>query len=188
MKNVLKVLPGFILGIMIVFASGYLSSCRKNDGDKTIKIKCVTCMNGGQCINDSCRCPAGYEGLYCETTSVNKFLGSWDVSEKGSISVAKNYTAYIQSDTVNGSVRIEFFNNYFSSYVKANTVKDSIFIPEQVLQGKRVIGKGITYHDPNMSYYNRLYLAYKVTDLVTSIVDDYGYDSPSTSNVSVWTR
>ncbi len=188
MKNILRILPAYILFVLLVSASVHLSSCSKNDGDKTVKIKCVTCMNGGLCINDSCRCPAGYEGINCELSSADKFTGAWNVSEKGSRSLAVNYVSYIHPDTVSGSVLIQFFNNYFATDVRAFIVVDSIIIPEQVLQGKRIVGKGITYYNPSKSSYGNLYMAYKVTDLATLEVNDYGYDTPGTSNSSVWNK
>ncbi len=187
MKNAMKLLPGFYLIVFLVFV--FLASCGKNDAEKTVKVKCVTCMNGGQCINDSCHCPVGYEGVSCQTASSDKVIGVWVVSEKGSISLATSYNLYIARDTLGGgSMIIDHFNNYFQNEVRATIIGDSIFIPEQTYYGKRIVGKGKALYKDQFGEYGTINMAYKVTDLATLIVNDYGYDSPGTSNVSVWNR
>lgn len=71
-------------------------SCNKGDTTSKTVIKCVTCANGGLCIHDTCQCPAGYEGLSCQTLSYQKFVGSWRVTEKGSTSASsQTYTISI---------------------------------------------------------------------------------------------
>ena len=188
MKNVFKILPGLILFVMLASASVYLTSCGKNDGDKIIKVKCVTCLNGGQCINDSCRCPLGYEGVSCQTRSVDKLVGVWNVSEKGSTTLSTHYSVYIKRDTAGSLMLIQNFNDYFSVDIRATIIGDSIFIPEQILEGKRIIGIGKSYYKASYGGYGVIDLAYKVTDLVTVGVNDYGYDSPGAANISVWNR
>src|ERR1700744_5208041 len=87
-----------------------LSSCNKNKTQTTTKAKCVTCANGGVCTHDTCSCPAGYEGTYCETSSSEKFTGNWTVFEKGSTSNAAQYEVSISSSGSAGQVTIFNFN------------------------------------------------------------------------------
>ncbi len=146
-------------------------------------------MHGGQCINDSCQCPAGYEGVSCQTATSDKIIGVWVVNEKGSISFATSYNLYITRDTLGGSsIIFDHFNNYFENNVKATIVGDSIFIPEQTLNNKRIIGRGKAFYKDQIGEYGTIEMAYKVTDMATLIVNDFGYDTPSTTNVSVWNR
>lgn len=40
--------------------------------------KTIMCRNGGTCVDESCKCPDGYEGSQCETISRIKFYGTYD--------------------------------------------------------------------------------------------------------------
>ena len=188
MKNALKFLSGLLLFVLLVSISAYLTSCSKSDGNKTVKVKCVTCQNGGICINDSCQCPPDFEGISCQIRATDKVVGVWIVSEKGSITIAKNYNVYIQRDVNGNSLLIPNFNGNTLITIRATMVIDSIFIPEQTMEGKIIIGKGKAFYKEVIGEYGLIHMAYKVTDIATSIVDDYGYDSQDETKVSVWNR
>ncbi len=37
----------------------------------------LTCKNNGVCRDGRCKCPAGFEGPYCEEKTYEKFIGTW---------------------------------------------------------------------------------------------------------------
>ena len=89
-------------------------SCNKNSSPKvTTIVKCVSCANGGLCVDDTCRCPTGYEGSNCETITRDKYLGNWEVFEKGSTTKAAQYAVSIVAANNVNQVVIINFNNYF---------------------------------------------------------------------------
>ena len=187
-----------IISLAILLAAfctlGY-TSCNKDNGKSTTVIKCVTCANGGSCINDTCRCPAGYEGVSCQTQSRQKYMGTWEVFEKGS--QESSYAQYQISIEINGSgypinyVTIMGLYNYgFSSYpyINATINGDSIFIPSQSIysEPKTIVGRGYIHSNSSFGQFGTITMAYQVKDTVTGYIDDFGYsvavDSPSAWN------
>ncbi len=188
MKNTLKILPGLILFVLLVTISVYITSCGKNDVNKTVKVICVSCGNGGQCINGVCICPVGYEGSDCSTISRNKFLGNWDVSEKGSITTAAQYGLTIMPDTAINCVKITNFNNYFRTNIRANVQGVTLVIPNQQYEGKSVIGVGTISLSTSTGQFGSMTLKYEVTDTGTGIVNDFGYNPVDGSNPATWNK
>lgn len=82
----------------------YVSSCKKTNKDYT-RCKNITCLNGGYCNHndtgnlklDTCVCPTGYEGVNCETRSVDKYFGYWTLNQK---IVGSDSSMYIGKDTI----------------------------------------------------------------------------------------
>ncbi len=183
----------FSVTIIMFFLAGMIS-CNKDNEKSITRIKCVTCANGGSCINDTCRCPVGYEGVSCQTQSRQKFLGSWQVFERGSASGTHNpYQVSIQSNgsfyAIN-SIYIMWLYNYglpSSPYIDGYVSGDSIFIPSQQIDTKTIIGRGYIHSNSSFGQFGSITMAYKVTDLVSGEVDDFGYSS-SLDSPSIWNR
>lgn len=51
--------------------------------ESCIKDKCgiVVCNNGGVCVDGTCTCPTGYEGVSCSKMWNEKFSGRWNVRD-----------------------------------------------------------------------------------------------------------
>lgn len=56
----------------------FVVACKKNSMNALID-KCVNidCKNGGTCYDGKCTCTNGYEGVYCETITSNRFQGTY---------------------------------------------------------------------------------------------------------------
>ena len=102
-------------------------SCNKGIDKGTTFIKCVTCVNGGSCINDTCRCPVGYEGASCQTESRSKFTMEWTVSETSKWSGSRQYIVDIWPGLGDvNSIIIYNFHNNLSLVVSGYIAGDSI--------------------------------------------------------------
>ncbi len=71
-----KIRTGIIVAVTGIFTCAVYSAC--------IKDKCtdVVCQNGGICVDGTCACAGGYEGVNCEERWYEKFSGRWLMSEK----------------------------------------------------------------------------------------------------------
>ena len=178
--------------ILAISAISYISCNKDNNVTSSTIIKCVTCANGGSCINDTCRGPAGYEGTSCQTEAIQKFLGNWIVSEKGSNTGIQNYSIYIENFSSLTSITInQLYYPYISNFTTPNQLSgniagDSIFIPTQPLyDSASIVGKG--YYTPGSGgAFSTITFRYKVTNTYTGVVNDFGYSNPANSP-SVWT-
>ena len=181
-------LPAICVFVLIIVCF----SCNKdgNPNSKTI-IKCVTCANGGICTNGTCICPIGYEGVSCETLSIDKFLGSWNVSEQGTLTAFRNYTVEIVNNSLTSfgnTVQIQDLYDTFPEFVITSyVIVDSLFIPSQQISGKTFIGKGYIHSNPSFGQNGTITMRYAVTNNTTGAVDDFGYYSSATS-ASNWVR
>lgn len=170
MKSILK---STIFAAAIFTGIGF-SSCTQD--------KCETmlaCANNGECLSDgSCECPVGYEGPRCETTTRDKFLGSWNVIEDGTISSAANYTLSVQKGTEIDQVIIRNFNNFSNGIVTAKVYLDTIIVPQQMMEQdgeiKTVEGKGYFVYSEHYPLHGKLQMNYRVTDK-DGIINDFGY-------------
>ena len=77
MNKIKSILSAVVLTLGVFGIVSY-SSCSKKENNPC---DAVTCQNGGTCNDGKCQCPAGYEGASCETKTINKFVGSWNVTE-----------------------------------------------------------------------------------------------------------
>ena len=41
----------------------------------------VVCLNGGYCKGGFCKCPSGFEGANCGTSTAARFFGTWNVHQ-----------------------------------------------------------------------------------------------------------
>src|SRR5579872_6337774 len=125
MKTPLKpiIIPALIT-IAAFFSFAYVS-CNRD------KCKTIVCANGGVCNQGACICPSGYQGTNCETVSRLKFLGNWQVFEKGSITNAAQYGISIEpSDNITNVVIKNMFN-YFQVPISGYVSNDTLYIPNQ---------------------------------------------------------
>ncbi len=192
-------IKGLLLSAMLTcmaFLSLLYVSCKGKDGKSSpFKDQCaaISCAYGGYCSEGKCVCPSGYEGDNCELITRDKFLSSWTVKETGTITVAREYAIAIEKDVATApvnSVLVKLLYNYFSISVRANVVKDSIFIPNQQIMGKIVFGKGYIYADTLGQPNGRISMRYEVVDSANNnIVDDFGYyEDVYHSKPSSWTK
>ncbi len=138
----------------------------------------VTCPTGYICDSGICKCPLGYEGVNCEICSRDRFIDSFSVHEDGSSSLATVYGAKVRVGSPTAR-DIEFlhFNNYFVSAITAYVTHDSVIIPLQTHEGKRVTGWGVYRDSSAAKPYDHIELRYRVFDTANSSINDYGYDT-----------
>lgn len=171
MKSVLK----STLFAALAIAGLSFTSCQTDKCKSTLP-----CANNGVCnaSDGSCTCPTGYEGPRCETTTRDKFKGSWNVIEDGSISNAENYTVSVENGVAIDEVIIRNFNNFSNGIVTAKVYLDTIIIPAQQMEQdgeiKTVEGKGYFMFEEIYGLHGKLELKYRVTDK-DGIINDYGY-------------
>ncbi len=169
--------------VSVLAALLFFTAC---NGDKC---KTVVCAYDGVCNNGTCTCKSGYEGTNCETLTRDKFTGNWSVFEKGSTTLASQYVVSIQpTGTIPTNVVINNFYNFFTSPVNAYVVGDSLYIPNQQLQGKVIFGVGAISSNTTYGEYGTLTVSYEVIDTATLNVVDFGYYPPDLRNPSVWNK
>lgn len=111
----------FVVTLLITlsaFLSVAYTACNKTEVTPSEDLcKSITCQNGGTCFKGKCSCPGGFEGTYCETRAINKFTGTWKLTEKitgstiaANIGTEKTYSVTIS--TAQGS-NVDFFINNF---------------------------------------------------------------------------
>jgi hypothetical protein len=103
------------------------------------------------------------------------------------MSLATQYPISIQSGATPSDVLIANFYNYFVQHVKGYIVHDSLYIPNQQLDGKVVFGFGYIYSSVAHGQYGNISLRYEVIDTATNIPNDFGY-LPDGSSPSEWTK
>ena len=69
----------------------------------------VSCLNGSTCIEGICECREGYTGASCETFSLEKFLGSYEVQYQGCFATSPNHRVAIGQPSV-GSADIQIID------------------------------------------------------------------------------
>ncbi len=170
-----------ILGIIFISLLS-LQSCEEKACDN------VVCANNGLCEGGACTCTEGYEGVRCETLSRQKFLGTYSVTEDGTISQPSVYSVNIHengtADENINEVRLKGFYNYFEDEVVAECYQDSLTIPEQNLSGGySVRGYGIFHSSDIYDEHGTLDLYYSLT-FPSGKVNEFGYGDGEFSNWS----
>ncbi len=176
----------FIMFWLLLASLVFTQSCTKNNSNGS---GCVVCANGGVCIGKVCTCSIGYEGSDCTTLSATKFLGSWNVTEKGTNSDTSKYGLAIQS--IPGSankVLIRNFYNFFTLDVSGTIVADTLYIPVQQLDGKIVIGTGYISVGSSSQTDGQVSVRYEVIDTATQTINSFHYAEGDLSAASKWKR
>lgn len=183
MKVYLKAILYSALVTVSAFTSVAYFSCNRD------KCKTLVCGNGGVCNLGVCICPSGYEGIQCETVSRDKFIGNWNVFEKGSRTNAAQYPVAIKPDVNVTDVIIKNFYNYFRTDVKGYVIHDTLFIPNQQYEGHLLFGVGFIYSSNTYGQFAAINMKYEIIDTATQIVNDFGYNTiVDGSDPSQWNK
>ena len=178
MKSHLRTISLTAILLFAFFATTTYFSCKKDS------CKSVACANGGVCTDGKCVCPSGYEGNYCETVNRDRYLGSWNVAEKGTITNEAQYTISVEKGDNILELRIKNLRNLFTQDVHGWVKTDTVYIPQQTINSiYSVVGNGIITDDKHFGDRGKLIVRYQVTDLTTGLVDDFGY---AAGDSSVW--
>lgn len=103
---------------LVAFLSVAYTACKKTEVTPSKNLcESVVCQNGGNCFKGKCSCPGGYEGDFCQTRAITKYLGSWVLTEKvvGSTNashVSKEQKYNVALETASGS-NVDFVINNF---------------------------------------------------------------------------
>ncbi len=155
------------------------------------KCKTIVCAHDGVCNQGACTCPSGYGGINCETVLRQKFLGNWQVFEKGSTTNAATYVISIVNGTNITDVQIFYFYNYFTQPVKGyigGKNGDTLFVPNQQLMGKLIFGVGNIFTNTSYGQFGSINMCYEVVDTATNIPNDFGYYPADLSKASSWNK
>jgi hypothetical protein len=74
-----RVIWAITLTVLSFFSVCYFA-CNKVDNPAACDG--VICQNGSSCVHGQCMCLVGYEDSACSTPIINKYLGTWDVTQK----------------------------------------------------------------------------------------------------------
>ena len=182
MKTSLKTILISAFVTFSTFLSIVYISCNRD------KCKTIVCAHGGVCNSGSCICPSGYQGSNCETLSRNKFLGNWNVFEKGTRTAAAQYPVTIETGNLPTDVIIKNFYNYFKTNIRGYVTNDTLYIPNQQYEGKVLFGVGYIYSDVTYGQYGRIAMRYEIIDTATTLVNDFGYYDLDGSDPSLWNK
>ena len=182
MKAPFKTILITALATLSAFISITYISCNRD------KCKTIVCAHGGVCNGGICVCPSGYEGTNCESVSRDKFLGNWEVFEKGTRTKAAQYAISIQKSTLTTDVVIVNFYNYFHTSIKGYINGDSLYIPNQQYEGKVLFGIGYIYSTATYGQFGAIAMRYEIIDTATLLVNDFGYYAPDLSDPSAWNK
>lgn len=184
MKSLLKSLLIYTLSTLSFVYVALMTSCSQD------KCKSIACAYGGSCDNGTCKCLPGYEGSNCETITRSKFIGGWQVHEKGLVSPDRQYPIAIEADKEVTTVWLKSIYNYFTGKaVKAYIKGDTITIPNQQTMGKVIFGKGYLHATPVYGPNTGITMYYEVIDVGSGLVDDFGVNaSVDNTKASEWIK
>ena len=163
---------------MSVFTAVTVSSC--NDD----KCRAIVCAHGGVCTDGACLCQPGYEGATCTIVNRDRFLGTWNVTENGSITDQAAYSINIEEGDNITEVEIKNFRNLLVTNVKAYVKGDTLYIPQQNIDNHTIVGSGVLNFEEPYGEFGQLVVKYKVTD-ANNNVDDFGVDG---GDASLWNK
>ncbi len=149
MKPIRNILLTALLTI-VGFSSLIYTACHKD--------KCVnmTCLNLGRCDNGICTCPAGFEGLRCDTLSRNKFIYRFNGGDSCHVPVKfSQYHITFVTNTAKPTEMVmkNFLNNQDDSAFCTIWATDS-FSFEGSNNSTTYNGIGKLYHDTLKMHYN----------------------------------
>lgn len=179
MKARLKTIVLSAFSALAVFSAVTYSSC-END-----KCKSIVCAYGGVCTDGQCLCLSGYEGAQCETITRQRYLGSWVVTENGSVTEPAQYTVSIEPGDNISELRIKSLRNLFTTAVSAYVIGDSLYIPEQITDDHDITGYGYMTDEKFYGDNGKLVVYYRVTNRSTGLIDYFGLDE---GEASIWNK
>ncbi len=180
MKARIKTILLSALGAIATFSAITYSSCNSD------KCKAIACAYGGVCKEGNCVCPSGYEGAQCETITRDKYAGVWTVFEKGTITQDNTYDVTFKYGISMTDMQVINFYNKLVSPVSIRLVNDTLYIPQQTVDGFEISGSGVLDRDPYYSKHGKLTIRYTIRDLQSGQVNDFGVN-PNTYP-SIWQR
>ena len=116
MKNSKRKILTAIALTVSVFMTVLYYSCEKTGN--ALPCDGISCQNGGYCLKGQCICPTGYEDSTCSTAIVQKYFGSWNVTQKvvGSDSSLINDTTYTMFIKASSTPTAFFLYNFMGNY------------------------------------------------------------------------
>lgn len=168
------------LSIILLFGGITYTSCQRD------KCKEITCAFGATCVEGVCYCPTGYEGAQCEKTIRSKFIGVWNATESGTITLTEDYPLTVSEGTVINTVRVGNLNNFGIGYeVDGYVSADTLYVPRQYVDSMVVEGRG--YLDPSQFYqeHGKVIFHYYVIDTAANTINDFGWDL---GKPSIWVK
>lgn len=169
------------VAVFAVFATVTVTSCN-ND-----KCKAIVCSYGGTCTAETgeCICPSGYEGTYCEVVTREKYKGVWTVFENGTVTNPAQYEiAFVEGNGATEMTISNFYNRFPLTQVNVRVKGDSIFIPQQSVDGYVIEGTGVLMWDEFYPDNGEIELRYKVIN-PEGKTDDFGVNG---GDPSIWNR
>lgn len=185
MRVTIKHVTYLLMMLLVSVATLFSISCNQD------KCKAINCAYGGTCREGSCECLPGYIGPQCEIVARNKFIGMYQVSEKGTVTPQRTYALAIEKDADVTGVLIKNLYNYFPTKIRATIDEDTLYIPNQQVDGKVVFGKGYMYSEKNASDVVTWHIAlrYQVIDTASALKDDFGVNEIlNGSKPSIWNK
>ena len=187
MKAHLQTIIFTALVVFAAFSAITYSACTQ---DKCANAACPT--KSSTCIDGFCQCYQGYEGPHCETVTRDRYLNTWIVTENGSITDAAQYSIYIErgssSEPIN-VLKIKNLRDFFIDDITAHVNHDTIYIDQQTVVVNNVSyiveGNGIITLEKYYGEHDKLIMKYKVTNLSTGMIDDFGLDG---GDASLWNK
>lgn len=154
------------------FLIGIIASCTKKTEDTNT---CqTTCQNGGTCVDGSCKCPEGYEGVSCEIKSINKFTGVWSVTEDMSLGGTNDTLEsgyFVSINAANNTTATELLVDNIAN--AGNIVRLNATVDGDVMTVTTASFSGKTYAVPNVTRTNdtMLKIQFRVTDDATGTIE-----------------
>ncbi|MBL7718005.1 MAG: hypothetical protein JNL72_04155 [Flavipsychrobacter sp.] len=161
------------MSTLVVFAGLTISSCGNDP------CKAIVCAYGGVCADGECTCATGYEGTQCEKVSREKFMGTWGVTEKGTLTNPAIYNVSIEPAEAIQDVTIANFYNLFPGEVrvKARVSNDTLYIDRQEAFNRVVEGVGYIDQPATKEENAHMIMRYYVADPSTGKINDFGWDA-----------
>jgi len=179
MKARLKSIVLSAAAVMAVFGTVTFSSC---DPDPC---KSIVCAYSGTCADGDCICPSGYEGTHCEIVTREKYRGVWTVFEDGtSTNPAQYEISFVNGENATDMTITNFYNRFPGNEVNVRVKGDSLFIPQQTVNGYVIEGWGHLKWEDFYPEHGELTVHYKIVN-PEGVTNDFGVN---TGLPSKWNR
>lgn len=106
----------------------------------------IICKNNGVCRDGVCKCAIGYEGPFCATKMYEKFIGTWDGTQRCNGLIPEVVNLVIAPEPQANRITLyDIFDQNVA--IKATVNVDKIDIESQSINGITYVGNG--YLDGN---------------------------------------